>query len=172
MNEVRKLLRIMFKVLGILILGTVLLCGLTTLPDMVRKRRVSRGRDAAIVQLPDLAAFDLILIVREAYTYTAYGETCAYGDGWIVLGTHLTAQDALSAYTDALQQSGWVLEKEPSGISRLMIRGSSERLRLRFDTGEPPWAVQNHEDYLQAREQYPVILFVHLTFYSPQREGC
>jgi hypothetical protein len=166
----QKSLRVTIKILGILLLGMVLLCSLTALPDMVRKRRVSRGRDAAIAQLPDLAAFDLILIVREAYTYTAYGDTCAYGDGWIVMGTHLTAQDALNAYAEALQRSGWVLERDSYSTSRLLIRGSSEMISL--DTGEPPWAVQNHEDYLQAREQYPVILFLGLTFYSPQREGC
>jgi hypothetical protein len=172
MSATRKSLQII-RILGILLVGSILLCVVSLIPEAVQKHKVSQGRDAAIAQLleADAEAFDLILVVREASTYTAYRKTCVYGDGLIVLGTYLPVQDALEKYTeDVLQPLGWTLERESSAISRLFIRGSFESSGIY--SGEPPWNIEDQEAYLQTREHYPVILFIQLTFSSPQREGC
>jgi hypothetical protein len=125
---------------------------------------VRNGLAESLDQLPYLQNFEEITAVHGESRM----ESCYYAETVIVFGTAMSEAEALATYADALHSLGW-LDRRHDERSRVLIRGAHERIRV---TGYQSLSVEMNEEYQQAKDDFPTIISVSLTFYVPQREGC
>jgi hypothetical protein len=76
--------------------------------------------------------------------------------------------EALAAYVDVLQSSGWIEHSRPNEHTSLLIRGGQERIKV---TTKYP-NIERNEDYFWATENYETVIVLTLHFILPLRDDC
>ncbi len=131
---------------------------------------VRAGVEASVAQLPRLKEFDTIKVVYQNFSFSAGGLTCYYGRAYVILGSSLSEKEALDAYFEALQLSGWVPRDAQYNTSRVLTRGAYELVEIR--SGPPGVDIAKAVDYAQLRSVYESIIFVRVDLMLPSREEC
>jgi hypothetical protein len=125
---------------------------------------VREGLDASFRELPNLAEFEQVTVLRGENRM----KSCFYAEAETVLGTTLAEEEALDAYVDKLKSSGWV-ETHRNERSRVLIRGEQERIRV---TGYLSLSAEANNEYIRSKDRFLNFVSVSLTFYVPRRDGC
>jgi hypothetical protein len=143
----------------------VSLC-MVTACNQSKWQEVRKGRDRSVNELPATSQFETVTIWSS--DGSSFGP-CFYAGARALLGTSLQEQAALDAYIDELQASGWVVDGSQSDLERVLKRGKQERIWV---TTHIPWDIEKRESYVDAKNTYPTIVLIDLTFYVPERDGC
>ena len=156
-------------VLGIpLLLLTLVTCA-QQISHLLKQQEARAGLDTLITQLPELADFDAVKIVRFEFSDTAYGKTCYYARSYVILGSSLSEAEALTIYARRLQTLGWVPRDEPYDTS--VLYGGLSALAI-VTSGEPGADIKDALDYNQLRRIYRSVIFVRLDYMLPSRKEC
>lgn len=157
------------KLATLVLVGLLISCAQQRSEEaMVQQARVSL--DTALTQMPSIREFVTIDTMAFQYSRTEGDQTCYYARGYIMLGSSLQTEQALDLYVENLRLSGWELSPRQYDISRLLWRGSNERIEVWF--GEPGVDIENHIDYEQAQQDHISVIFVRLDYVLPTVENC
>ncbi len=152
-------------------LTALLLCGISSCaPSRQMLQQARSGLDTTIAQLPGSGEFAIVTILRGESASTDYGRTCYYAQAYIAVGTFLPGREALAAYVHELSLQGWTVAQDEYEDAKVLVRGEHERLSI--ELGAPGWIVEREESYQRAREVYPTILNIVVTYILPGRENC
>jgi hypothetical protein len=144
----------------------VLVLCLTASCSIQKRQEVKEGLNTSVNQLPKSNEFETVTVLSGE---SSSKESCYYAEAYILLGTSLPADAALTAYVAELQALGWRESLRKIQNDRVLTRGTQERIAV---TTNPRWYIEDDEYYLKAKDTYRTIIFVSLWFYVPQRDGC
>jgi hypothetical protein len=130
------------------------------------------GSKAQQVQqtLPLPPSFILIKTKTLTFDNTAGGITCYYGRSYQIMGSDVSAAQAVQLYSDLLRKAGWTAEGIQDAESPVLIQGDHTRLNLH--SGNPGVDVQDVVDYRQIQATHRTIVTVRVDYLLPQRDGC
>jgi hypothetical protein len=135
-----------------------------------QRREARAGLDAAVAQLPEPAGFDVIKVVYREFRSTEYERKCFYATAYVIIGSSLPELEALDVYAEDLQPLGWAPRDEQYNTTRVLRRGTYERIVI--ELGEPGVDIRDAVDYVQLRATSPTVIFVRLDFMLPSRDEC
>jgi hypothetical protein len=147
-----------------LVVIVVLLCVVVSCNHQ-KWQEVRTGLNTSLDQLPKLPGFETVTTLRGESSMKG----CYYAETRVVLGTSLPEKEALDVYVDELESLGWIANERQYERERVLKRGTQERIRVTTYLG---LSVETDENYIKAKDAYPTIISVSLTFYVPQRDGC
>jgi hypothetical protein len=153
----------MKRLLGIV--NTVILLCLFTSCTHPKQQEARKGLEASLERLPQSSSFETIQLSQVENSMGS----CHYAVADIMLGTSLSAEDALDVYFDELQALEWIPDERQHEHEKILTHGAQERIHI---SDFPGWYDEVDESYIQAKKDYPTVIFVILTFYVPQRDGC
>ncbi len=99
-------------------------------------------------------------------------EDCtAVGRRYLLLGTSLSARQALDLYTQQLQASGWKKQEDQYEDDRVFVRGAHEFLNISYYGGDGRyvWNWRTQTNYLAVKKKYSNFLYVRIEYYVPNR---
>ena len=155
----------LFRLLSIAVLFCLIVS--CTHPE---QREANNGLDASVAQLPELRDFDVVKVVYQESSQSAYETICYYATAHVIIGSPLAESEAMDIYVEKLQSLGWGSGERQYETTRALTHGMHERIVVR--TGEPGVDVKDAVDYVQLGKTYPTIIFVRLVFIMPSRDEC
>ena len=162
------------KLLLWIMLALVVICVLVTGTWVAyrdwRLNQVQDGLETIGAQLPDQGDFHTVTVLSGASPNVDYGRTCYYAQAYVAVGSELPEGYALDTYVSELQRQGWQVERDNLGWARTLVRGDNEVIDISIHG--PGWIIEREESYQRAREIYPTMLFVAVTFMQPGRNQC
>ncbi len=149
-----------------------LLASCYPLVDPDKQQEARRGLDAALAQLPTLQRFTTAkILVYESHDAEHSSEyVCYYAKGYIVAGSSLPAEDAVSYYAQSVQPLGWSPNSDKLASERLLDRGLYERIVI--SPYEPEIEIQNAVGYAQLKKTYLSVIVIRVDYTLPSRDRC
>ncbi len=138
--------------------------------ERVRLHEARVGLEATVAGLPILDDFSQVTLISDRAWDRVFGEECYYAQAIAVIGTSLSAQDALTAYVDELLLQGWVFEQDLYPLEKMLHRGKHERAVVYV--GPPGLMIELDADYQAVKSAYPTFLVVTVDFILPTTEDC
>ena len=130
------------------------------------------GSQAQQVQqtLPLPPSFTIIKTKILTFDFTARGATCYYGRAYQIMGSELTAAQAIEIYTSFLRKTDWAIEGVQDAASPVLMQGNHTRLNLY--SGDPGVDVEDVVNYEQIQATHVTIVTVRIDYMLPQRDEC
>ena len=138
--------------------------------ERMRLHEARVGLEATVAGLPILDDFSQVTLISDRAWDEVFGGECYYTQAIVVFGTSLSAQDALTAYFDALLLEGWIVEQDLYVREKVLHRGKNERAVVYV--GPPGPMVELDSDYQAVNSDFPTFLVVIVDFILPTIEGC
>ncbi len=127
------------------------------------------GLESLVAELPNPASFNTTRIEYFHFSDSAYGKTCYYARAYLIVASSLPLPQAMDAYTERTQLSGWLLDGRQYESARSLVRGENSLLVIEAAT---PGAVTNAEELARLQTYFKSIILVRLEYIVPKREGC
>lgn len=138
--------------------------------ERMRLHEARVGLEATVAGLPSLDGFSQVTLISDRAWDEVFGGECYYTQAIVVFGTSLSAQDALTAYVDALLLEGWIVEQDHNVREKVLHRGKHERAVVYIG---PPGPMVELDAYYQAvKSHFPSFLVVIVDFILPTTEDC
>ncbi len=144
-------------------------CSVDRITADVERRRASDGFYGLLSYLPHLPQAEIVGLLRADSDFTAYGKTCYYSDGWIVLESSSSETETIALYKSSLPPLGWnEVDKWPSGSK--FFHSDNDKLIFTEYRGSPPPIIENSLDFASLKRKYKSIIFIDLVYMLPSRD--
>ncbi len=168
-NEGLSMNRWVFFFVVVCLLSAIIGFGIQYANRYRRQQEVKSGLEKLIDQLPEAENFDVVNIVRQEFSSSAYGITCYYARAYVIVGTPLSEVEALDSYTEKLHLQGWLPEGKQYETAKVVHRGVHDRVVV---SSVKPDLIDNAIDYTQLKGTYRSVIFIGLDYMFPSRDAC
>ncbi len=131
--------------------------------------RAQAGLERALRDLPLPEGFEMVTVIDSGSSEKGEEGGCYYAGVYIVLGTMLAPEEAMSRYVLALEAQGWYLV-DSEGWEWSMARSEQEEITIRAQGPGP--IIEMEPSYKQARERFPAFIYITLRYILPGAKGC
>ncbi len=127
------------------------------------------GLDSLIAEMPSPKNFETMRVEYFQFSDSAYGKTCYYARAVLIVGSSLQLPQAIDAYTESYQSSGWLLDGTQYESARSLIRGDNASLVIE---SAKPGTVMKSEEIVKLQTSFKSVIYVWIEYMVPRREGC